>query len=100
MSKIAFLGLGEMGTPMASRLLGVGHELAVWNRTPGRTALLAERGAIAAAAPAEAAAGAQHILQVLSNPVAPDLSVLGTRSLGGGHSAGFLLLLTGTARSP
>ena len=34
--RIGFLGLGKMGTPMALRLLGAGHELAVWNRTEGR----------------------------------------------------------------
>ena len=32
MAKIGFLGLGEMGTPMARRLLGAGHDLVVWNR--------------------------------------------------------------------
>jgi 3-hydroxyisobutyrate dehydrogenase len=33
MAKIAFLGLGQMGAPMATRLLQAGHELTVWNRT-------------------------------------------------------------------
>ena len=36
MAKIAFLGLGQMGTPMATRLLQAGHEVTVWNRTPER----------------------------------------------------------------
>ena len=36
MAKIAFLGLGQMGAPMATRLLQAGHELTVWNRTPDR----------------------------------------------------------------
>jgi len=31
--KIAFIGLGNMGTPMARNLLRAGHELTVWNRT-------------------------------------------------------------------
>ncbi len=35
--KIGFLGLGNMGTPMALRLLAAGHELSVWNRSEGRT---------------------------------------------------------------
>jgi len=34
--RIGFLGTGQMGTPMARRLLEAGHELAVWNRTEGR----------------------------------------------------------------
>jgi 3-hydroxyisobutyrate dehydrogenase-like beta-hydroxyacid dehydrogenase len=33
MAKIAFLGLGQMGVPMAAQ---AGHELTVWNRTPDR----------------------------------------------------------------
>ncbi|MDQ1658102.1 MAG: 3-hydroxyisobutyrate dehydrogenase, partial [Cryptosporangiaceae bacterium] len=33
MAKLAFLGLGQMGTPMATRLLNAGHDLTVWNRT-------------------------------------------------------------------
>jgi 3-hydroxyisobutyrate dehydrogenase-like beta-hydroxyacid dehydrogenase len=36
MAKVAFLGLGQMATPMATRLLQAGHELTVWNRTPDR----------------------------------------------------------------
>jgi len=41
MAKIAFLGLGHMGTPMAARLLNAGHDVAVWNRTAQRSAPLA-----------------------------------------------------------
>jgi 3-hydroxyisobutyrate dehydrogenase-like beta-hydroxyacid dehydrogenase len=33
MARLAFVGLGLMGTPMATRLLDAGHELTVWNRT-------------------------------------------------------------------
>ncbi len=48
------LGLGAMGDALASRLLGVGHDVTVWNRTPGRDTKLVERGAQAAATVAEA----------------------------------------------
>ncbi len=41
--RIGFLGLGKMGTPMAKHLIAAGHELAVWNRTEGRTEPLAAR---------------------------------------------------------
>ena len=44
MAKIAFLGLGQMGVPMAARLLQAGHELTVWNRTPDRAKPLAAGG--------------------------------------------------------
>ena len=36
MTRVAFLGLGSMGRPMAARLLAAGHDLSVWNRTAGR----------------------------------------------------------------
>ena len=48
MSKIAFLGPGQMGTPMATRLLQAGHHVTVWDRTHGRATPLVERGADAA----------------------------------------------------
>jgi len=37
MSKIAFLGLGLMGTPIATRLLEAGNDVVVWDRTEERT---------------------------------------------------------------
>lgn len=52
--RIAFLGLGAMGLPMAHRLVAE-HELTVWNRTRGRADVLAEAGASVARSPAEAA---------------------------------------------
>src|SRR5436853_289317 len=58
MAKIAFLGLGQMGAPMATRLLQAGHEVTVWNRTPDRAKPLAAAGATVARSPAEAGAGA------------------------------------------
>ena len=38
MARIAFCGLGVMGLPMATRLAAAGHQVRVWNRTPGRDA--------------------------------------------------------------
>ena len=43
--KIGFIGLGEMGRPMAAKLLKAGHELRVWNRSAERTEPLIEQGA-------------------------------------------------------
>src|SRR5438093_783923 len=44
-SRVAFLGLGAMGLPMAGRLVDAGHPLRVWNRTPGRDDDLVAKGA-------------------------------------------------------
>jgi len=40
MARIGFLGLGEMGAPLATRLLRADHDLVVWNRSPERIATL------------------------------------------------------------
>lgn len=52
--KVVFIGLGQMGRPMALRLLDAGHELKVWNRTRSAAALLESRGAAALEDPASA----------------------------------------------
>ncbi|MFA1539540.1 NAD(P)-binding domain-containing protein [Actinomadura monticuli] len=65
MTRIAFLGLGRMGAPMAGRLGAAGHDLTVWNRTPGRAAALP--GAAERATPAEAAAGAELVITMLTD---------------------------------
>jgi len=70
MSKIAFLGLGQMGSPMAARLLEAGHHVTVWNRTPERAAPLRQRGAVVASSPAEAAAGVEFAITMLATPEA------------------------------
>ena len=43
--RVAFLGMGRMGRRMASHVLDGGHELTVWNRTPGKADELVSRGA-------------------------------------------------------
>ncbi|WP_372423821.1 NAD(P)-dependent oxidoreductase [Salinarimonas chemoclinalis] len=62
---IAFLGLGEMGSRMAARLLAAGHPLRVWNRTAARCAPLAGAGAVVAPTPRAAAAGADVAISML-----------------------------------
>jgi 3-hydroxyisobutyrate dehydrogenase len=52
--QVAVLGLGKMGEPIARRLLGAGHHLAVWNRTAERASALADAGARVLSTPREA----------------------------------------------
>ncbi|HME20011.1 MAG TPA: NAD(P)-dependent oxidoreductase [Acetobacteraceae bacterium] len=52
--RIGFLGLGNMGGPMAAHLLNGGHEMRVWNRSPAGAAKLVDLGAVAVATAAEA----------------------------------------------
>ena len=61
--RVAFLGLGTMGFPMAGHLARAGHEVAVWNRTASRAArFAAAHRARVAATPADAARGAELVL--------------------------------------
>jgi 3-hydroxyisobutyrate dehydrogenase-like beta-hydroxyacid dehydrogenase len=52
--RIGFIGLGNMGGPMAANLLHGGHELRVWNRSPAGAAKPVDQGAEAVATAAEA----------------------------------------------
>lgn len=69
-AKIAFLGLGRMGIGMASRLLGAGHQVTVWNRTRSKAESLLASGAQWAATPAEAAANADAAIAMLADDAA------------------------------
>ena len=65
MSRVAFVGLGVMGRPMAENLLAAGHELTVASRSPEPVAALVAAGARAAATPAEAAREAEAVITML-----------------------------------
>lgn len=92
MSKIAFLGLGNMGTPMALRLLNAGHDVTVWNRTVERTAPLVDAGASVAASPAEAAVGVEFAITMLATPYALGEVLFGLNGLASALSAGQTLI--------
>jgi 3-hydroxyisobutyrate dehydrogenase-like beta-hydroxyacid dehydrogenase len=92
MSKIAFLGLGNMGTPMANRLINAGHDVTVWNRTARRTEQLADAGASVAPTPAGAAGGVEFAITMLATPEALDDVLFGTDGLAGALSSGQTLI--------
>jgi 3-hydroxyisobutyrate dehydrogenase len=70
MTRVAFLGTGTMGLPMARNLAKAGFELRAWNRTSDRAAPLADEGAHVAADPREAADGCDVLITMLSDTVA------------------------------
>ena len=92
MAKLAFLGLGLMGTPMATRLLDAGHDVTVWNRTPEKTRPLAERGASVASTPAQAVAGVDAAITMVTNEEALDQVVLGEDGLAAALAPSQLLI--------
>ena len=81
MATLAFCGLGVMGLPMATRLAAAGHQVRVWNRTPGRDAGAVANGAVAAATPAEAARDADAAITMLAGPESLDEVVFGPEGL-------------------
>jgi 2-hydroxy-3-oxopropionate reductase len=64
---IAFLGLGNMGMSMASRLLAAGYPVAAWNRTPGKMDALVSAGARGSDSPAEAVRSADLVVLMLAD---------------------------------
>lgn len=89
--RVAFCGLGIMGSRMAANLVRAGHDVTVWNRTAATAAAwVAEHGGRQAATPAEAAAGADvvvtmlvdadqvaAVLEGISEPICLDMSTIG-----------------------
>ncbi|MHC9237629.1 NAD(P)-dependent oxidoreductase [Pseudooceanicola sp. 502str34] len=68
MAKIAFLGLGVMGYPMAGHLAAKGHDVTVYNRTTAKAeAWVAQHGGAFASTPAEAAQGADFVMTCVGN---------------------------------
>ncbi|MFK8844528.1 NAD(P)-dependent oxidoreductase [Streptomyces sp. Ac-502] len=66
---VTVLGLGSMGSALATALLANGHATTVWNRSAHKSEALAERGAVAAATPAEAVAASPLVIAcVLDHP--------------------------------
>jgi len=71
--RVAFLGLGIMGGAMAANLAKAGHEVTVWNRTPGKQV----EGARTANTPAEAAQGAEVVWLCVSDTAAVENVLFG-----------------------
>ena len=65
--KIAVLGTGLMGAPIAANLAAAGHEVRVWNRTRAKAEPLADRGATVADSPAAAVDGVDIVLTMLND---------------------------------
>ncbi len=72
--KIAVLGLGNMGLPMAQRLCAAGYNVSVWNRSPGKTDSLAALGAVVHQQASVAVKDADIVVSMLeSGPVVEDV---------------------------
>ena len=87
-AKIGLIGLGLMGRPMGMNLLKAGHALTVWNRSASRADELVAAGATLAKSPKEAAAAADVLMTIVSDPPALEGVLWGTDGKDNGALAG------------
>jgi len=93
MAKVAFLGLGVMGYPMAGHLVAKGHEVTVWNRSPARAdAWVAQHGGAQAASAAEAVRGAEFVMACVGNDDDLRQVCLGAQGAFAGMAAGAIFV--------
>jgi len=93
MAKLAFIGLGVMGYPMAGHLLRAGHEVCVYNRTAAKAQQwVAEYGGSCAPSPREAAHQADFVMVCVGNDDDLRSVVLGEQGALAGMKAGAVLI--------
>jgi 3-hydroxyisobutyrate dehydrogenase-like beta-hydroxyacid dehydrogenase len=90
--RVAFLGLGIMGRSMASNLVKAGHEVAVWNRTPGKQV----EGARTAASPSDAARGSEVVWMCVSDTNAVEVVLFGSNGVEESISDGMVVVDSST----
>ena len=98
MTKVAFLGLGVMGFPMAGHLAAAGHDVTVYNRTAAKAeAWAAKHGGAAAPTPRQAAEGAEMVFSCVGNDDDLRGVVLGDDGAFAGMGEGTILIDNTTA---
>jgi 3-hydroxyisobutyrate dehydrogenase len=96
--KVGIAGLGRMGAAIAARLMEVGHQLTVWNRSPDKAKALADAGAKVAATPAGLARAAEVVITILTDAAAIDAVYGGPSGLLGGDVNGKLFIEMSTVQ--
>ena len=95
---IGIAGTGRMGAAIATRLLGLGHDVAVWNRTSGKAHALAAAGAVVAPTAADLARRSETVISILSSAEAIDAAYRGAEGLLAGEVTGKLFIEMSTVR--
>jgi 3-hydroxyisobutyrate dehydrogenase len=96
--KVGIAGTGRMGEAIGQRLISLGHELTVWNRTPEKTRALAAAGAQVAASPPEVVAASEVVITILTDEKAIDQLYNGPQGLLSRNAAGKLFIEMSTVR--
>jgi 2-hydroxy-3-oxopropionate reductase len=91
-TRLGFIGLGTMGTPMARNLLRGGHAVTVWSRRPEAMAPLLAAGATAGESPAHVAAGSDIVMTMVTDTRAVEEVVLGEEGIARGARRGTLVV--------
>jgi 3-hydroxyisobutyrate dehydrogenase len=90
--QVGIAGIGRMGEAIGARLIELGNNLTVWNRSAAKTKALADAGAAVAATPAELASRAETIITVLSDAASIDAVYDGADGLIAGDVRGKLFI--------
>jgi len=88
--KIGFVGLGNMGAPIATNLVRAGHDVIVWNRSAEKARPLVAAGAALSANPREACIGREAVATMLADDAALDAVLSGENGIYAGLAAGAL----------
>jgi 3-hydroxyisobutyrate dehydrogenase len=96
--KIGVAGLGLMGAAIARRLIEVGHQVTVWNRSPAKAKALAEAGATVTATPAELTSAVEIVITILTDAAAIESVYEGSAGLLAGEVHGKLFIEMSTVR--
>jgi 3-hydroxyisobutyrate dehydrogenase len=96
--RIGIAGIGKMGAAIAQRLMEVGHQVTVWNRSADKLKPVTGAGAGVAATPAELASNAEAIITILTDAAAIDAVYTGASGLLAGDVRGKLFIEMSTVQ--
>ncbi len=99
-ASVGFIGLGNIGEPIARRILAAGFELSIWNRTPGKMQSLLDHGAIAAGSPADVARRCDIVCTCVTDASALEAVVFGPKGIASAKGRASLLLDNSTIHPP
>ena len=89
--RVAVLGLGRMGSAIATRLQAAGHELSIWNRSPAATGAFADLGVTVLERPGDAFGHAELVITMLSDDLAVEAVTTGDGGVLSGEGDGALI---------
>jgi 3-hydroxyisobutyrate dehydrogenase len=90
--KLGYIGIGLMGKPMVLRLLAAGHEVTVWNRSREKLAPVLDKGAKAAASPADVARASEIVMMCVTDQKAAEAVLFSSEGISQAGKKGLLVV--------